>query len=373
MNVAYDLQAYSFSPHGGIARMFDEMLSQFAKRSDFKALLLRNGPLQRLPPTAPNIGFTRWPALPLPLHKYVLIGSAYSRLERAYWKTQGVDLYHPTFYPFHDMLGVIPCVVNVYDLIHERFEGADDMPDRSGFLQRKAKFIRKAARIICISEATKNDLLKYHNVDPSVVRVVHLGRNPVFRRMTAEEARAKTEKILGRDTRPFMLYVGSRQRYKNFHKFIRAYGLWNGRKDVDVIVVGGTQRAEDRVVLDLSGSPDRVRFIGHTDDETLCALYNRAAFFAYPSSCEGFGIPVLEALAAGCPLCLSDIPVFHEIAGDLAAYFDPDSPESAAQAFDRALALRTDAGFASLSIARADAFSWKTCTDRVWEIYKELA
>ena len=85
------------------------------------------------------------------------------------------------------------------------------------------------------------------------------------------------------------------------------------------------------------------------------------------------GIPVLEALAAGCPLCLSDIPVFHEIAGDLAAYFDPDSPESAARAFDRALALRSDAGFANLSLARADAFSWKTCTDKVWEIYKELA
>ena len=154
---------------------------------------------------------------------------------------------------------------------------------------------------------------------------------------------------------------------------VSAYGAWNGRKDVDVVVVGGAQRAEDRVVLDLSGSPDRVRFVGHTDDETLCALYNRAACFVYPSSCEGFGIPVLEALAAGCPLCLSDIPVFHEIAGDLGAYFDPDSVEAAGKAFEQALALRKNAAFASLSAARADAFSWKTCTDKVWEIYKELA
>ena len=159
MKVVYDLQAYSFSPHGGIARIFDEMLTEFAKNPDFSAMLLRGTPLQRMPPLAPNVAFARWPALPLPFHKYVLIGSVYSRLERAYWRGQGADLYHPTFYPYHDKLNVLPCVVNVYDLIHEKFEGADDMPDRSGFLQRKAKFIRKASRIICISEATKIDFV----------------------------------------------------------------------------------------------------------------------------------------------------------------------------------------------------------------------
>jgi glycosyltransferase involved in cell wall biosynthesis len=373
VNVVYDLQAYSFSPHGGIARIFDEMLRAFARRRDFSARLIRTHALQRVPPLAENVRFAEFPDLPLQLHKYRLIGGAYSQLEKRYWKKQAIDIYHPTFYPFHDRFDALPCVVNVYDLIHERIEGADDMPDHRGFLKRKARFIEKADRLICISEATRHDLLACYKVDPQRVRVVHLGGNPVFRNMDDADAQAKCRALLKDFDKPFILYVGSRQRYKNFHLFMQAYGRWARRKDIGVVVVGGPARAEDRLVLDLSGSPAHVRFVGHTDDETLCALYNRAEFFVYPSRLEGFGIPLLEAMASGCPLCCSDIPVFREIAKDLPAYFDPSSAESAVAAFDKALTLRGDTRLVKLQADRAGQFTWQQCTDKIWQVYKEIA
>ncbi|HEY8240899.1 MAG TPA: glycosyltransferase family 1 protein [Kiritimatiellia bacterium] len=371
MNVVYDLQAYSFSPHGGIARMFDEMLRAFAKRPDFSARLLRVPGLKRVPPLAENVAFSSFPDLPLRFHKYRLLGGAYSRMERLYWRRVGADLYHPTFYPLHDRMDALPCVVNVYDLIHERIEGADDMPDLRGFLKRKSKFILKAARVICISEATRKDLLDIYKVDPARVRVVHLGRNSVFRKMDIVDARMKRKEILKDFDRPYILYVGSRQRYKNFHMLVQAYGRWARSRDIGLVVVGGHQRPEDRLILDLSGSPRHVRFVGHADDETLCALYNGAEFFTYPSQLEGFGIPLLESMAAGCPICCSDIPVFREIAGDLPAYFDPASADSAVAALDKALTLKADPQMQRMLAERASQYSWEFTARKVWDVYAE--
>jgi glycosyltransferase involved in cell wall biosynthesis len=372
MKIVYDLQAYSFSPHGGIARLFDAMLGDFKNRPGFSALLHTEVELKRTPPRAANVNVRGLPPFPPLLRASRAARFLYSALDRAYWKGHGPELYHPTFYPTHAKFLHLPMVVNVYDLIHEHVEHADDMPDHEEFKQRKKRFIERADRLICISEATRSDLLSYYRVQPDRVRVVHLSAGPGFERWPDETARPAVAGLLGDADRPYLLFVGARQRYKNFHRLVQALQGWRGRADFDLVVVGPPRKMSDLQILDVCGAGLRVTFVEHVDDRALCALYNRARALIYPSEREGFGIPLLEAMASGCPVCASDLPVFREIGGSDALYFDPRSPESIQSALDRVVALKDDPGWLERQQQRARRFSWPAATEKVWAVYQEL-
>ena len=372
MKVVYDLEAYSFSPHGGVARIFDEILPRLEERPGFDAVLRRNGPLARRAPGGDRSKMSPIPALPPGYHRHRWLGSLYSRMEQLYWRLEGADIFHPTFYPIQDGPRGAPVLVNVYDLNHELIPQADDMPDHGAFLLRKKRWLQRAERILCISEATRSDLLRCYDVQPGRVRVVHLAGNPSFHLLPRNEALKAASSLLTGVDRPFLLYVGSRQRYKNFHRLLQAYGSWSRRNEVALVVVGGRPSVEDAKLLDLCGNPPNVHYVGHATDGQLNALYNVAEFFVYPSAGEGFGIPLLEAMSAGCPLCLSDLPVFHEVAGAAADYFDAAQPDSAHAAFERSLQRRAAPDFARNPPKPAQDFSWDRAADEVWKIYEEM-
>lgn len=366
VNVLYDLQAYSFSPHGGVARIFDELLTRFSQRPDFSGTLFPSAPPRRSPPQARNLKVKAFPSIPVLRHLL-------RPVEAAYWNAQRLDLQHPTFYPPEDRWPKLPAVVHVYDLIHETIALADDMPDHAAFLAIKKRWLQRAQRIVCISQATRDELLRLYDLDEKIVRVVPLACGPAFRRLDEAEAKRLAAPVLKGVEGPFMLYIGSRQRYKNFHRLLHAFAAWSRFRDVALVVVGGRPNASDAAALDLSGAARNVHFVGHADDEALNALYNRARFFVYPSLCEGFGIPLLEAMAAGCPIAASDLPVFREIAGGGPDYFDPLSADSMHAAFDRALARREDSNFQRQPPAPTRDFRWERCAEETWNLYREIA
>lgn len=371
MNLVYDLQAYSFSPYGGITRMFDELFTHLAGRPEHRAKICMLHPPHRLPPLAPNVRICSLHTLPGGLRNRGMTRWLVNAAERAYWRGFKPDLFHATFYPDPWPLPHLPAVVNVYDLIHEKFAKPDNMPDHTHFLRLKRRALKRASRIICISHATKNALLEHYEVDPAKIRVVHLGRDPLFRPLSTEVAQAKTRALLQKGAKPYLLYIGSRQRYKNFHRLVAAYGRWPHRNEVDLAVVGPVELQEDRIVNDLCGWPGHIRYLGHVDDETLCALYNLAVGLVYPSLDEGFGIPLLEAQASGCRLCISDIPVFREVVGDHAVYFDPQSVDGICAALDRVYADHAGSGREAPGDGLA-TYSWDRFTRNVLEIYEEM-
>ena len=123
---------------------------------------------------------------------------------------------------------------------------------------------------------------------------------------------------------------------------------------------------------DITPGPGNVQYISFPSDEMLCTLYNRAECFVYPSLSEGFGIPLLEAIASGCPLCISDIPVFHEVAGDAATYFDPYSVHTIQEALDACLHSGRTAELEERQQKRLARFSWDRCAESMWNVYEEL-
>ena len=373
MKVLYDLQAYSFSPHGGVARMFDALIERMARRPDYQALYRSGTPLARVPPRLPRTAFAGLPPCPAPLRRLPLAPAGYRALEQLNWKRRGPQIFHPTFYPAGDDFRHLPTVVHVYDLIHELIPQADDMPDHAGFLHTKRRWLQRAQRVVCISEATRTELLRHYDLDAAKVRVVTLAGGDGFHALEPAAARTTAGQLGDLTNRPFLLFVGSRQRYKNFHRLLQAYGSWRHRHEVALVVVGGRPGPADQIALDLAGRPEHVHFVGPADDATLNALYNLARFLVYPSSAEGFGIPLLEAMAAGCPVVASDLAVFHEVAGDGPVYFDPLSVDSLHAAFDRGLTRRDDPAFQRHPPRPARDFSWDRCAEEMWNIYRELA
>ncbi len=365
MKVIYDLQAYTFAPYGGIVAMFNESIARFSEKKNFNALLYAPARIAGQPPAAPNIRTSPWRALPGPLQPYRSARAIYKMADKLYWTLERGDIFHPTFYPEHSELFKLKSVVNVYDLTHEKIEKPDDMPDHTAFKQIKRNALQKASRIICISETTKNDLFQFYNINPDIVRVVHLACNPIFRIMDANSTDSIVKKLLGNSEKPFFLYIGSRQAYKNFDRLLEAYQQWPMNKDVSFVVIGGGMPSAG------TGKGD-VRFIGYVDDAALCALYNKALFFAYPSLNEGFGIPLLEAMASNCPVCASDIPVFREIAGNAIHYFDPYSVDSIISTLDNTA---NEHKKQTLREARQNCikqYSWDICAEKIWKIYEEL-
>ena len=371
MKVIYDLQAYSFSPYGGVVRMFNETIARFNHKDDFSALLYKPSRILAEAPTGKNINMSLWTGLPGALRKHALPRKIYHGLSDLFWRSHSADIFHPSFYPLDAELFRFKTIVNIYDLIHEKIPHADDMPNHEQFLNLKKRAIEKADRLICISNATRDDLLEHYNVDVDKICVVYLGSNTNFRIMPEEESNRLAGDCADLQ-KPYILYIGSRQRYKNFHRLLTAYQSWPANKDVDLVVVGAPQKSADAAAHDLASGTGTVRYLNFSGDDVLCALYNKARFFVYPSLAEGFGIPLLESMASGCPVCVSDIPPFREVAGDAAVYFDPLSVEDMRVSFDRALNAREDNSIDERNKKCVSRFSWDKCAEEMWKVYSEL-
>jgi glycosyltransferase involved in cell wall biosynthesis len=223
-----------------------------------------------------------------------------------------------------------PVVIFVADIIHELYPEIFSGRGNARFRARKSRAIRSADMIVCISETTKQDLIRHYHLTSSQIIVAPLAVSQTFHPLNNSDIRniAPTQK-------PFLLYVGTRATYKNFDFFIKTYASWRGRGEIDVVVVGPAWSAYEKAILDHNGIADSVHLLlSGLDDKELCQLYNRAYALVYPSLYEGFGLPLLEAMASGCPVVASDIPSTREVAGDVPILFTSGDEASLHRAFD---------------------------------------
>ena len=173
--------------------------------------------------------------------------------------------------------------------------------------------LKNSKHIITVSEFSKREISKYFNINPNKISVVYNGVNENFK---PKETEQKEKYILG---------LSSIAKHKNFERLVQAFLKID--TDVKLYIVGGINPkifGKDTLrILDKIQESKNITFLGRVDDDKLIDLYSNALFFVYPSLSEGFGIPPLEAQACGCPVLLSNIPVFQEVYGNSVHYCNP--------------------------------------------------
>ena len=275
------------------------------------------------------------------------------------------SVWHSTHYTFppHNWKG--PVVVTVHDLADEHHPEC--------FASAAAQFVRRARRhavlqadaVVAISAATANDISAVYGLPRNRVKVVHNACDPLFLEET-EPSPAATQ------LKPYVLFVGARWRYKNFDGLLRAFAQWSAVTRVRLVVVGPKWSSPEQRMLATSGAASRISLVQYPTDVQLRDLYAGASAFVLPSLYEGFGIPLLEAMACGCPIVASDLESTREVAGDLPIYFNPAIDSSLVDALDAALEADPLSERVRDGRHRARAFSWTEAADSYLRIYRSL-
>ncbi|MDD4333005.1 MAG: glycosyltransferase family 1 protein [Patescibacteria group bacterium] len=238
------------------------------------------------------------------------------------------------------------------------------------YLRWSTRFaLSRAKKIITISNYSKEEIIKFYNVQKDKIKVIYNGFNNLLcsRRNNLEQVTEQLKKY--GITQPYILYVGRIEKKKNIPALIEACALAL-EKDKDIkeklVLIGKASFGYDDVNFNIQefGLNDRVIIPGWIEETDLSILYQGATAFIFPSKHEGFGIPILEAMACGTPVIASDIPVIKEIAGEDAYYFDANIPLSIAEAIIRII---NDDQLRQRLIekgkTRVKNFSWKKCAE----------
>lgn len=233
---------------------------------------------------------------------------------------------------------------------------------------QKKKAVKKSAGIICVSENTKKDLLEFYPwVDGSCVKVIYNGVSELFAPVVG--SREKLKEILGFDAvQPYLLFVGDRSPYKNFDLFVE---LGRQLTDYNLVVVGGKlfNDIEQEKISKIKG---RVHHFRGVATDVLNLLYNSAFCLVYPSSYEGFGIPVLEAMRAGCPVVSTNLSSIPEVAGDAGLLVDQITVEAFAEKIEQLNNANFRKNIVQKGFKQASKFSWDKCFEETYAFYQEL-
>lgn len=274
------------------------------------------------------------------------------------------DVLHRTYYPLID-LGTRgrALVTTVHDMVWERYAGESPSFPINSRLKRRA--VEQADAVIVPSHESGRDLCDLWDIAPERVHVVHHGFSP-FPPAGADDRP---------DGPPYVLFVGRRSGYKNFDRLLAGFALSAGTRDWTLLCFGGGPfTATESAAISKAGLESRVLH-REGDDRALSAAFRHADLFVYPSLCEGFGLPVLEAMSAGCPVAVAEgTGALTEVAGDAAFRFNAHEPEAIAVMLGAVLPDEDARHRMRLAgTARCGAFGWDRCAAETAAVYRQLA
>jgi glycosyltransferase involved in cell wall biosynthesis len=366
MKIIYDHQIFIRQKFGGISRYFFELASRISSKqghnADIFAPLHINAYLDGAQSISRGVRLPKFRGSTVGLHLFNSVtGSVWIKHRK------DIDIVHRTYYA---STRYVPApskrVLTVFDMIHERLPESFQDNGKTAALKRQA--VQDADHIICISENTRRDLIELLNVPERMTSVVYLGHSLV------DNFPADTTYQLPRH-KPYLLYVGNRDGYKNFSNLVIAYGQSTElRKSFALVFFGGGRLtdAEQKTIQSHGISMEDVIHV-EGNDKVLATLYSGAAAFVYPSLYEGFGIPPLEAMAYGCPVLCSNTSSLPEVVGEAAELFDPRDPADIYEAIDRVVSSKERS---STLIARGHErikqFSWEKCAIETLDQYQRL-
>ena len=362
------LCAENRSGTGRYASQLLPALAEFDTRNTYVALLRRDSPLRERLASMPNVELhpvSADDALRRVLFERTRLG--------AWIEARRIDLFHGPAFVTPARCSV-PCVVTIHDLVFHLFPESVSWSRRFYYRRAISRSIHRAARILCDSANTARDLREHFAVEPERIVEAPLG---VERRFFDAPSAAENRRV--RDTyalpERFLLTVGTIEPRKNLPVLLRAYARLRARRsDTPGLVVVGRQgwgmRDPRRMARDLGIEPE-THFPGFVADADLPALYHLADVFVCVSLYEGFGLPVLEAMAAGTPVVAADNSSFPQVAGEAAWRVDARDSDRIAQALEHVLANPEDARHrAEDARRRAETFTWRATAEKTLDAYE---
>jgi len=361
MRVAYDHQIFSWQKYGGVSRYFFEVAKRIREFDGYDVRIL--SPLFANKYLKNDHSLKVWgrhvETFPKPTRVAQIFNAGLVK-----WKLHRdpPDIVHETYYLGQRLASSkSKTVVTVYDMIHEKFPQYFPKNDKTSEFKKSA--VQRADHIICISENTRSDLIELLGVGRDRTSVVHLAHteNP--------HIEGPAQRVTDR---PYIVYVGARDGYKNFSGLVRAIGLSELlRNNFSVVCFGGGPfRSKEREEMALAGMPPGRILHLQGSDELLESVYRGAAAFVCPSLYEGFGLPPLEAMSVDCPVVASRTSSLPEVCGEAAEYFDPDRPEAMSIAIEHAVASNgRSQELIALGRLQVKKFSWDNCARQTAAIY----
>jgi glycosyltransferase involved in cell wall biosynthesis len=275
------------------------------------------------------------------------------------WRYSLDVLFNPGF--TMPLAGRCPSVTTFHDLQHKRYPEYFrwfDLPFWRFLLWAAA---HRSRRLIAVSEATRADLLRFYRLPADRITVIAHGVNPEFFALRKPERPPAEE--------PYLLCVSTLHPHKNVERLVRAYARKPREQKLVLAGLRGFQASAIEALIAELGVGERISIPGWLPRQELMRLYEGAHAFVYPSTFEGFGMPVLEAMAAGIPVTCSDIPALREVAGDAgneaALFFDPSDEDAIAAALDRiATDIELRRTLAKAGPERARPFTWRRTAEK---------
>lgn len=323
--------------------------------------------LRTLAPGEVHINLDEIEGIPLPALRGIVNRYLFYSLKNL---RKPVGLYHALDNVNAHILRLLPAgamkILTVHDIIHLKtpFHHLRDLPLKLGH----PPGLRAADRVIAVSEVTRDELAEWTGYPRERIRVIYNGIDHQVYKPAPPGSTGES---------PYILYVGSEQPRKNIScllrvlKEVRGEGICLKKAGPPG---GETLRRRTLEEARILGVEDSMELPGYVDEEKLATLYRGAIALLMPSLSEGFGLPIIEAMACGCPVICSDIPTFREVTRDAALLFSADDNAGMAAA---ALRLAGDQVFrasqVSLGLERARSFSWGKCAGEHLELYRELA
>ncbi|WP_160149535.1 glycosyltransferase family 4 protein [Roseiconus lacunae] len=366
MRILYEGAIFQILRCGGVARYFSELIDHLPEMFEpivlgpnAEATRLNNRSLQYISvQTEPPVSWLRkWTRDRLQRQIAQRFDSVEAEIE--HWTYYGGLCRRPIRH------GNRPLVVTVLDFIHEAYPSLDPSGKH---VAMKTEAIKLADHLACISQSTYDELCERFPEARSKASIVPLGTS------LGDTTAAPIPTAL--QNSPYILFVGRRNNYKNFQVVWEAWNRIADRrpKHAKLAIVGPPMKRREATALGFQNDSAAV-LVPNASDEVLRGLYEHANAFVFPSKAEGFGLPSLEAMCAGTPVLVSDLPVMHEVVGDAGYFFDPENVESVAEMMLASLEGQLPDRDATVAAAkdRASTFSWRATAERMAEVYLEVS
>lgn len=351
MKIVYDNSVFSIQRAGGASMYWYELIKRFKKQDEIIYYGLKNNNIFQEKLNIKSEIETNFPirfVRHLPFFKKIINKS----------------ILHTCIYRISLDKNAIN-IVTVHDFTYEYFMGW--LPKKIHTLQ-KYFAIRHADGIICVSENTKKDLMKFlPNTDPSKIKVIYHGVSDEFFKLSNRISNL-VDNFSNLETNNYIIFVGDRSEYKNFNIVIE---VMKQLKDFKLVVVGGKD-FDNKEKLALDEIKEQIIPLKGLNSNKLNILYNNAFCMLYPSSYEGFGIPILEAMKSGCPVISTNMSSIPEVAGDAGLLVDKVCAENFILEINKLKDISFRNELIEKGFLQAKKFSWDKCFDNTFEFYNEI-
>jgi glycosyltransferase involved in cell wall biosynthesis len=376
MKIIIDGTIYSSAPSGGVYRYFNEIIPRLSAFPDTEVNIFSPKDANSIP-TGNHIKIEKDR---LPSGSWLPEGNLKNNLRKVKQRVNSIlmskkfsgvkdSVFHSTYYtasPWPDL----PQVVTIHDMISELFQETYHLPHVKELRENKAKCLKTATRVIAISEQTKRDLQKIYNIPASKIDVIYHGCN--FELFSKKEEARSEKNILEKHslTSPYFLYLGGRLHHKNFSNLLRAFAANPISKDYLLAVAGTPWDPEESELIKSLNISSRLVWMPSLNEKELPTVYQNATALALPSYYEGFGLPLIEAMAAGCPVVASQAGPFPELAEGAAILFDPFDPKQIGLALEEVSSPSKRIELIEKGKIQAAKFSWDLSAKKHFESYK---